>query len=54
MKQSKEEMIKDLTELQETIDNLDPTSTDPDDQIALKIFTTLKRHRIKCLDQLNE
>lgn len=54
MKQSKEGLTRDLIEFQKLIEQLDPTSTDPDDQFSLRIFTHLIQQRKNSLALLGE
>lgn len=54
MKQSKEELTRDLAELQGLMGQLDPSSPNPDDQVALKIFTSLVQQRKHALSLLGE
>lgn len=50
MKQTMEGLVRDLAELQELMEQLDPASTVPDDQIARKIFSNLIQQRKKSLE----
>lgn len=54
MKQSKEQLTRDLAEFQGLIGQLDPSSPNPDDQVAIKIFTYLVQQRKHALSVLGE